>query len=101
MTVIWHYLVLSMLLFVISLVGMVLNRRNLINVLMCLELLFLAVSTNFIAVSRFFQDIEGQVMVFLILAVVASESAIALAFMVLMYRKRHSVDIGKLQSMHG
>ena len=99
--IIWNYLVLSMFIWVISLVGMVINRRNLINLLMCLELLFLSVSMNFIAFSRFYQGVEGQVMVFFILAVAASESAIALALMVLMYRKVHSVDTGKLQSMYG
>ncbi|MEC8064399.1 MAG: NADH-quinone oxidoreductase subunit NuoK [Pseudomonadota bacterium] len=99
--IIVHYIILSMLLMSIALVGMIINRRNLINLLMCLELLFLSISMNFVTFSRHFHDIEGQIMVFLILAVAASESAIALALMVLMYRKVHSVDTGKLRSMHG
>ena len=101
MTVIVHYLVLSAMLCGIGIIGMMINQRNLINILMCLELIFLGVNTNFVAFSQYFHDIEGQVMVFFVLAVAASESAIALAFMVLLYRKQHTIDASQLHTMHG
>ena len=96
-----HYLVLSLMLCMTGLVGMMVNQRNLINVLMCLELIFLGINTNFVAFSQYFQDIDGQVMVFFVLAVAASESAIALAFMVLLYRKQQTIDARQLHSLHG
>lgn len=96
-----HYLILSFMLCMTGLVGMMINQRNLINVLMSLELIFLGINTNFVAFSQYFQDIEGQVMVFFVLAVAASESAIALAFMVLLYRKQQTIDARQLHALHG
>lgn len=96
-----HYLVLSLMLCMVGLIGIMVNQRNLINMLMCLELIFLGINTNFVAFSQFFQDIEGQVMVFFVLAVAASESAIALAFMVLLYRKQQTIDARQLHALHG
>ena len=96
-----HYLVLSLMLCMVCLIGIMVNQRNLINMLMCLELIFLGINTNFVAFSQFFQDIEGQVMVFFVLAVAASESAIALAFMVLLYRKQQTIDARQLHALHG
>ncbi len=99
--IIGHYLILSLMLCMTGLVGMVINQRNLINMLMCLELIFLGINTNFVAFSQYFHDIEGQVMVFFVLAVAASESAIALAFMVLLYRKQQTIDARQLHDLHG
>lgn len=96
-----HYLILSAVLFSISMAGVVINRKNLIVVLMCIELALLAVSTNFVAFSQFSQQLSGQVFVFFILAVAAAESAIGLAILVLLYRNRQSINIDKLNTLSG
>lgn len=96
-----HYLTVSTALFVISMVGIAINRRNVIVLLMCVELLLLAVNTNFIAFSRFLHQTAGDVFVFFILAVAAAETAIGLAILVLMYRNRETVDVAELNELKG
>ncbi len=96
-----HYLWLSAVLLLIGLFGMIINRRNMIMLLISLELVLLAVNVQFIAISRFLVDIQGQVMVFFILAVAACESAIGLALLVLMYRQFATVDINVLRRLSG
>lgn len=96
-----HYLVLGALLFAISIVGIFLNRRNVIIVLMAIELMLLAVNMNFIAFSYYLNDIAGQVFVFFILTVAAAESAIGLAILVVLFRNLRSIDIEDLDSLKG
>jgi NADH-quinone oxidoreductase subunit K len=88
-----HYLVLGAILFAISMAGIFLNRRNVIMMLMAIELMLLAVNLNFIAFSRFLGDMAGQVFVFFILTVAAAESAIGLAILVLLFRNTGSIDV--------
>lgn len=94
-----HYLVLSALLFSISVAGVFINRKNLIVLLMCIELMLLSVNTNFIAFSHFLGDIKGQVFVFFILTVAAAEAAIGLAILVLLFRKSDSINIDEVSSL--
>ena len=96
-----HYLTLSAMLFVLSIVGMVINRRNLILLLMCIELMLLAVNFNFIAFSRFLGDDAGQILVFFVLTVAAAEAAIGLAILVVLFRKRRSINVDDLNAMKG
>jgi NADH-quinone oxidoreductase subunit K len=96
-----HYLTLSALLFTISVTGIFLNRKNVILLLMCIELLLLAVNFNFIAFSRFLGDPTGQVFVFFILTVAAAESAIGLAILVVLFRTRRSINVQDLNVMRG
>jgi NADH-quinone oxidoreductase subunit K len=96
-----HYLVLSAILFAISVVGIFLNRRNIIVLLMAIELMLLAVNMNFIAFSYFRGDIAGQVFVFFILTVAAAESAIGLAILVVLFRNLSSIDVEDLDSLKG
>ena len=96
-----HYLVLGAILFAISVVGIFLNRRNLIVLLMAIELMLLAVNLNFIAFSHFLANIEGQVFVFFILTVAAAESAIGLAILVVLFRNISSIDVEDLDSLKG
>jgi NADH-quinone oxidoreductase subunit K len=88
-----HYLVLGAILFAISMAGIFLNRRNVIIMLMAIELMLLAVNLNFIAFSRYLGDMAGQVFVFFILTVAAAESAIGLAILVLLFRNTGSLDV--------
>ena len=88
-----HYLILGALLFTISVIGIFLNRRNVIILLMAIELMLLAVNLNFIAFSRYLGDMAGQVFVFFILTVAAAESAIGLAILVLLFRNTGSIDV--------
>ena len=88
-----HYLVLGAILFAISMAGIFLNRRNVIIMLMAIELMLLAVNLNFIAFSRYLGDMAGQVFVFFILTVAAAESAIGLAILVLLFRNTGSIDV--------
>ena len=94
-----HYLVLGALLFSISVAGVFINRKNLIVLLMCIELMLLSVNTNFIAFSHFLGDIKGQVFVFFILTVAAAEAAIGLAILVLLFRKFKSIEIDAVSSL--
>ena len=96
-----HFLVLGALLFAISVVGIFLNRKNLIVLLMAIELMLLAVNTNFIAFSHFLGDISGQVFVFFILTVAAAESAIGLAILVALFRNLRSINVDDLGSLKG
>jgi len=96
-----HYMTLSALLFAISVAGIFINRKNVILLLMCIELLLLAVNFNFIALSRFMGDTTGQVFVFFILTVAAAESAIGLAIMVVLFRTRRSINVQELDVLKG
>lgn len=96
-----HYLVLSAILFSIAVAGMFLNRKNVIVLLMCIELMLLAVNINFVAFSAFLGDIAGQVFVFFILTVVAAETAIGLAILVVLFRNRASIDVDDMGEMRG
>ena len=95
------YLGVGALLFAIGVVGIFLNRRNLIVLLMAIELMLLAVNLNFIAFSHFLGDMAGQVFVFFILTVAAAESAIGLAILVVLFRNRSSIDVEQLDSLKG
>jgi len=96
-----HYLTLSAVLFAISVAGIYLNRKNVILLLMCIELQLLAVNFNFIAFSRFLGDTSGQVFVFFILTVAAAEAAIGLAILVVLFRSRRSINVEELDTMKG
>jgi NADH-quinone oxidoreductase subunit K len=96
-----HFLVLGALLFAISVVGIFLNRRNIIVLLMALELMLLAVNLNFIAFSHFLDDLAGQVFVFFILTVAAAESAIGLAILVVLFRNLATINVEDLDSLKG
>jgi NADH-quinone oxidoreductase subunit K len=96
-----HYLVLGAALFAIGIVGMFLNRRNVIILLMSIELMLLAVNLNFVAFSHFLGDVAGQVFVFFILTVAAAESAIGLAILVLLFRNVGSIDVEELAKLKG
>ena len=96
-----HYLVLGAILFAISVVGIFLNRRNIIVLLMAIELMLLAVNLNFIAFSHYLGDMAGQVFVFFILTVAAAESAIGLAILVLLFRNRSTIAVNELDELKG
>ena len=95
------YLVLGAILFCLSLAGIFLNRKNVIVLLMSIELMLLSVNMNFIAFSYYLNDIAGQVVVFFILTVAAAEAAIGLAILVVLYRARHTINVDDLDSMKG
>lgn len=99
--VLLDYLVVSALLFGIGLMGVVINRKNLIVLLMCIELMLLAVNTNFIAFASSMRDIVGQVFVFFVLTVAAAETAIGLAILVLLFRSRKTINIEELNTLKG
>ena len=96
-----HYLILGALLFAISVVGIFLNRKNVIILLMCIELMLLAVNLNFIAFSHHLNDIAGQVFVFFILTVAAAESAIGLAILVVLFRNLSTINVDDLDTLKG
>jgi NADH-quinone oxidoreductase subunit K len=96
-----HLLTLSGILFALSVAGIFLNRKNVILLLMCIELMLLAVNFNFVAFSRFLGDLEGQVFVFFVLTVAAAESAIGLAILVVLFRERRSINVEDLNTMKG
>ena len=96
-----HFLVLGALLFAISVIGIFLNRRNVIVLLMAIELMLLAVNLNFVAFSQFLGDIAGQVFVFFILTVAAAESAIGLAILVVLFRNLSTINVEDLDSLKG
>jgi NADH-quinone oxidoreductase subunit K len=96
-----HFLSLGAMLFALSVVGIFLNRRNLIVLLMAIELMLLAVNTNFVAFSYFLHDMQGQVFVFFILTVAAAESAIGLAILVLLFRNKSGISVDELNSLKG
>lgn len=94
-------LTLSGILFSISVAGIFVNRKNVILLLMCIELMLLAVNFNFIAFSRFLGDLSGQIFVFFILTVAAAESAIGLAILVVLFRERKTINVEELDTMKG
>ncbi|NCN43624.1 MAG: NADH-quinone oxidoreductase subunit NuoK [Thiomicrospira sp.] len=95
------YLVFGAILFMVSMAGIFLNRKNVIVLLMSIELLLLAVNTNFIAFSHYLNDVTGQIFVFFILTVAAAEAAIGLAIIVLVFRNRKSINVDDLGSLKG
>jgi NADH-quinone oxidoreductase subunit K len=96
-----HYLILAGILFALAVAGIFLNRRNVILLLMCIELMLLAVNFNFIAFAHQLGDLGGQIFVFFILTVAAAESAIGLAILVVLFRNRRSIDVEDLDMMKG
>jgi NADH-quinone oxidoreductase subunit K len=96
-----HYLSLGGLLFALSVIGIYLNRRNLIVLLMAIELMLLAVNMNFVAFSHYLGDMAGQVFVFFILTVAAAESAIGLAILVVLFRNRATINVEELDTLKG
>ncbi|WP_395667719.1 NADH-quinone oxidoreductase subunit NuoK [Rhodoferax sp.] len=96
-----HFLSLGAMLFALSVVGIFLNRRNLIVLLMAIELMLLAVNTNFVAISYFLNDMQGQMFVFFILTVAAAEAAIGLAILVLLFRNKSSISVDELNTLKG
>ena len=96
-----HYLSIGAMLFALAVVGIFLNRKNLIVLLMAIELMLLAVNINFVAFSRYLGDMHGQVFVFFILTVAAAESAIGLAILVLLFRNKNSIDVQDLNTLKG
>ncbi len=95
------FLVVGAILFCLSVAGIFINRKNIIVLLMCIELMLLAVNLNFIAFSHFNQDISGQVFVFFILTVAAAESAIGLAILVVLFRNRSSINVEDISALRG
>ena len=95
------YLTLAAILFAISIGGIFLNRKNIIVLLMCVELMLLAVNINFIAFSHFLGDLSGQVFVFFILTVAAAEAAIGLAILVVLFRSRSTINVNDLDTLKG
>ncbi|MEZ5538230.1 MAG: NADH-quinone oxidoreductase subunit NuoK [Thiolinea sp.] len=96
-----HYLVVAALLFAISIAGMFLNRKNMLILLMCIELMLLAVNLNFIAFSHYLNDMGGQIFVFFILTVAAAEAAIGLAILVVLFRNRLTINVQELDELKG
>jgi len=94
-------LILGALLFSLSLAGIFLNRKNIIIILMCIELMLLAVNLNFVAFSHFSGDIAGQIFVFFILTVAAAEAAIGLAILVVLFRNLHTINVADLDRLKG
>ena len=96
-----HYLVLGAILFAIGIVGIFLNRKNVIILLMAIELMLLAVNMNFVAFSYYLQDTSGQIFVFFILTVAAAESAIGLAILVVLFRNLQTINVDDLDKLKG
>jgi NADH-quinone oxidoreductase subunit K len=96
-----NYLALSAILFAISVAGIFLNRKNIILLLMCIELMLLSVNFNFIAFSRFLGNTDGQVFVFFILTVAAAEAAIGLAILVVLFRSKRTINVEDLDVLRG
>ena len=96
-----HFLVLGAILFSLSIAGIFLNRKNIILLLMAIELMLLAVNMNFIAFSHYLDDLAGQVFVFFILTVAAAEAAIGLAILVVVYRNRMTINVQDLKDLKG
>ena len=95
------YLILGAILFAISIAGIFLNRKNVVVLLMCIELMLLSANINFVAFSHYLNDISGQVFVFFILTVAAAEAAIGLAILVTLFRNRRTIDVDQLDAMKG
>ncbi len=95
------YLILGALLFSLSVAGLFINRKNIIILLMCIELMLLAVNLNFIAFSHYAGDIAGQIFVFFILTVAAAEAAIGLAILVVVFRNMNTINVSELDQLKG
>jgi NADH-quinone oxidoreductase subunit K len=96
-----NYLILGAIMFSLSVAGIFLNRKNIIIILMSIELMLLSVNINFVAFSHFLGDTAGQVFVFFILTVAAAEAAIGLAILVVLFRNKRTIDVDELDSMKG
>lgn len=96
-----HYLILGAILFAIAIVGIFLNRKNVVILLMAIELMLLSVNMNFIAFSHYLGDMGGQVFVFFILTVAAAESAIGLAILIVLFRNRRTINVDDLDALKG
>jgi len=96
-----YYLAVAACLFSIGVVGLFLNRKNVITILMCIELILLAVNINFAAFSHFLRNIDGQVFIFFVLTVAASEVAVGLAILVAFYRNRRSINVEDINTLQG
>ncbi|MDZ7840646.1 MAG: NADH-quinone oxidoreductase subunit NuoK [Gammaproteobacteria bacterium] len=96
-----HYLVLGAIMFSLSVIGIFLNRKNLVILLMSIELMLLAVNINFVAFSHYLQDLAGQVFVFFVLTVAAAESAIGLAILIVLFRNKESINVEDVDSLKG
>jgi NADH-quinone oxidoreductase subunit K len=96
-----HYLTVGAILFALSVIGIFLNRKNLIVLLMAIELMLLAVNMNFVAFSHYLGDLQGQIFVFFILTVAAAESAIGLAILVQLFRNKSSINVDELNTLKG
>ena len=95
------YLIVAAILFSLSVAGIFLNRKNVLLLLMCIELMLLAVNINFIAFSHFLGDVQGQIFVFFILTVAAAEAAIGLAILVVLFRSRRTINVADLDTLKG
>ena len=95
------YLILAAILFSLSIAGIFLNRKNVIILLMCIELMLLSVNMNFVAFSHFLGNLDGQVFVFFILTVAAAEAAIGLAILVVLFRNRRTIDVEHIDTLKG
>ena len=96
-----HFLSLGAILFCLSVAGIFINRKNVIILLMCIELMLLAVNMNFVAFSRYLDNLDGQVFVFFILTVAAAEAAIGLAILVVLFRNRGTINVAELDDLKG
>jgi NADH-quinone oxidoreductase subunit K len=96
-----HFLTLGAILFCLGVAGIFINRKNVIVLLMCIELMLLAVNMNFVAFSRFMNNLDGQVFVFFILTVAAAEAAIGLAILVVLFRNRKTINVAELDDLKG
>lgn len=96
-----NYIYLSTILVVIGFTGLFINKKNIVNLLMCLEVILLGINTNFIAFSNYWSDVDGQIFVFFILTVAAAEAAIGLALVVLLYRAKNTIDVDELNQLKG
>lgn len=96
-----HYLIFSAILFSIGIAGIFINRKNVILLLICIELILLAVNTNFVAFSRYWNDVHGQIFVFFILTVAAAEAAIGLAILIMLFRQSNTINVEELNTLKG
>ena len=96
-----HFLTLGAVLFSLSIAGIFINRKNIIILLMCIELMLLAVNMNFVAFSRFLGNLDGQIFVFFILTVAAAEAGIGLAILVVLFRNRQTINVAELDDLKG
>jgi NADH-quinone oxidoreductase subunit K len=101
MITVTHYLGLAAILFSLAVAGIFINRKNVILLLMCIELMLLAVNMNFIAFSRFMGNLDGQVFVFFIMTVAAAEAAIGLAILVVLFRNRQTINVSEMDDLKG